>query len=142
MRTWLIFMVGCHKAEEAPPRLTRVDIPLYLLRFNVSSFCESRLTRYILIRPLKADNKTSESVRSTAVSTQGPLLSTNSKAKRLESEKRSRWFVSSDEPRDHQTASLKTIWSPLLRSDACDILFPAKAGSMVSLLNMCSRYVM
>ncbi|CAM9466508.1 unnamed protein product, partial [Hapterophycus canaliculatus] len=60
----------------------------------------------------------------------GPLLSTNSKAKRLESEKRTRWFVSSDEPRDHQTSSLKALWSPLLRQDATEILFPARVGSM------------
>lgn len=63
---------------------------------------------------------------------EGPLLTTNSKAKRLESEKRTRWFVSSDEPRDHQTSSLKALWGPLLRSDAADILFPVRVGSMVS----------
>ena len=67
-----------------------------------------------------------------SMSTTDPLLSTNSKTKRLESEKRSRWFISSDEPRDHQIASLKMVWSPLLRPDACEVLFPAKVGSMVS----------
>lgn len=61
----------------------------------------------------------------------GHLLSTSSKAKRLESEKRTRWFVSSDEPREHQTASLKALWGPLLRPDATDILFPSRIGSMV-----------
>lgn len=61
----------------------------------------------------------------------GPLLSVNTKAKRLESEKRARWIVSSDEPRDHQAASLKSLWSPLLRHDAADILFPTRVGSMV-----------
>lgn len=66
--------------------------------------------------------------------TGGPLLTTNSKAKRLESEKRSRWFVSSDEPRDHQTSSLKSLWAPLLRADAVDTLFPTRVGSMVSYL--------
>ncbi|CAM9903323.1 unnamed protein product [Scytosiphon promiscuus] len=60
----------------------------------------------------------------------GPLHSSNSKGKRLESEKRTRWFVSSDEPRDHQTSSLKALWGPLLRLDATDILFPARVGSM------------
>lgn len=64
--------------------------------------------------------------------TGGPLLTTNSKPKRLESEKRSRWFVSSDEPRDHQTSSLKALWAPLLQADAVDILFPTRVGSMVS----------
>lgn len=59
------------------------------------------------------------------------MTSTNSKAKRHESEKRSRWFVSSDEPREHQTATLKALWSPLLRPEAVDILFPARVGSMV-----------
>ncbi|CAM9413692.1 unnamed protein product [Ectocarpus fasciculatus] len=66
----------------------------------------------------------------TPSSSGGPLLSISSKAKRLESEKRSRWFVSSDEPRDHQTSSLKALWSPLLRSDAVNVLFPARVGSM------------
>lgn len=62
---------------------------------------------------------------------EGPLMSANSKARRLESEKRSRWLVSSDEPRDHQTASLKGLWCSLLRPDAVDVLFPARVGSMV-----------
>ncbi|CAM9795466.1 unnamed protein product [Ectocarpus sp. 6 AP-2014] len=85
-------------------------------------------------RPLRSTiaqkiESTSES-EGTPSSSGGPLLSTSSKARRLESEKRTRWFVSSDEPRDHQTSSLKALWSPLLRSDAVDILFPARVGSM------------
>lgn len=63
----------------------------------------------------------------------GALVATNTKARRLESEKRTRWIVSSDEPRDHQTAALKMLWSPLLRPDAIDDLFPARVGSMVSI---------
>lgn len=60
------------------------------------------------------------------------LVSSNTKAKRLDLERRTRWVVSSDEPRDFQTTSLKTLWSPLLRQDAVGVLFPTRAGSMVS----------
>lgn len=66
-----------------------------------------------------------------SVASGGPLLSANTKIKRLESEKRTRWLVSSDEPRDHQMATLKMLWTPLLRPDAAGILFPARVGSMV-----------
>lgn len=62
-------------------------------------------------------------------------MSTN-KARRLEAEKRSRWTVSSDEPRDHQAGLLRTLWSPILSSDAVSTLFPPQAGSMVSTGNM------
>ncbi|CAM9113078.1 unnamed protein product [Choristocarpus tenellus] len=73
-----------------------------------------------------------ESEQGTEVSgaVKGPLLSVNSKGRRLEAEKRSRWLVSSDEPRDHQTACLKTLWSPLLTAGAIETLFPARVGSM------------
>lgn len=105
-----------------------------ILVVYVRQFGPFALVSVMLGRSQKAESIGEEADTNSAASP-GPLLSSNTKAKRLESEKRTRWLVSSDEPRDHQTAALKMLWSPLLRPDAIDILFPARVGSMV-----CIRY--